>query len=57
MNEFDEIRPYEAQEMRQAFNDLLADRHFSAVMKGMAPWLPNAMRNGLLRMAFMGVVH
>lgn len=55
MNEFDEIRPYEAQEMRQAFNDLLADRHFSAVMKGMAPWLPNAMRNGLLRMAFMGV--
>ena len=55
MKEFDEIRPYEAQEMRQAFNDLLADRHFSAVMKGVAPWLPGAMRNGLLRMAFMGV--
>ena len=49
--EFDEIRPYEAEEMRQAFNDLLTDRQFNVVMKGFAPWLPKAVRNGLLRLA------
>ena len=53
--EFDEIRPYEAEEMRQAFNDLLTDRQFNIVMKGFAPWLPKAVRNGLLRLAFMGI--
>ena len=54
-NEFDEIRPYEAGEMKQAFNELLADRHFCAVLKGFAPWLPKSVRNGLLRLAFTGV--
>ncbi len=55
MGEFDDIRPYEPQEMKQAFSELLADRHFNAVMKGFAPWLPKSVRNGLLRMAFTGV--
>ena len=55
MNEFDEIRPYEAGEMKQAFNELLNDRQFSLVLKGFAPWLPKAVRNGLLRLAFTGV--
>jgi hypothetical protein len=55
MSEFDEIRPYEAGEMRQAFDDLLSDRQFNAMMKGMAPWLPKGVRNGLLRLAFTGV--
>ena len=40
MNEFDEIRPYEAGEMKQAFEDLLKDRQFQVVLKGFAPWLP-----------------
>ena len=53
--EFDEIRPYEPEEMQQAFNDLLTDRHFNAVMKGLVPWLPKGVRNGLLRLAFIGV--
>ena len=53
--EFAEIRPYEAEEMRQAFEDLLNDRQFNVVMKGFAPWLPKSMRNGLLRLAFKGV--
>ena len=53
--EFDEIRPYEPEEMQQAFNDLLNDRQFSLVMKGFAPWLPKSVRNGLLRLAFVGV--
>ena len=53
--DFDEIRPYEAGEMKQAFEDLLADRQFNVVMKGFAPWLPKGLRNGLLRLAFTGV--
>ena len=53
--EFDAIRPYEAGEMKQAFRELLADRHFNAVMKGFAPWLPKAVRNAALRLAYTGV--
>ncbi len=55
MSEFDEIRPYEPEEMRQAFDDLINDRQFNVVMKGFAPWLPKSVRNGLLRLAFTGV--
>ena len=55
IKEFDEIRPYEAGEMQQAFNDLLNDRQFSLMLKGFAPWLPKGVRNGLLRLAFTGV--
>ena len=55
LSEFDEIRPYEPEEMKQAFEDLLNDRQFNVLMKGFAPWLPKGIRNGLLRLAFMGV--
>ncbi|MBO7140430.1 MAG: acyltransferase [Prevotella sp.] len=55
MSEFDDIRPYEPEEMKQAFEDLLADRQFNVIMKGYAPWLPKGVRNGLLRLAFKGV--
>ena len=53
--DFDDIRPYEAGEMKQAFNELIADRHFNAVLKGFVPWMPKTMRNGLLRLAFCGI--
>jgi hypothetical protein len=53
--EFDEIRPYEAGEMKQAFDDLLNDRQFQMILKGFAPWLPKSVRNGLLRLAFTGI--
>ena len=53
--EFDAIRPYEAGEMKQAFEELLADRQFQLVLKGFAPWLPKSLRNGMLRLAFTGV--
>ena len=53
--EFAEIRPYEAEEMKQAFEELLNDRQFQLVLKGFAPWLPKSLRNGLLRLAFTGV--
>ncbi len=55
MSEFDEIRPYEPEEMKQAFEDLINDRQFNVVMRGFAPWLPKGIRNGLLRLAFTGV--
>lgn len=53
--EFNDIRPYEPEEMKQAFEDLLNDRQFNVIMKGYAPWLPKGVRNGLLRLAFTGV--
>ena len=55
MQEFDEIRPYEAEEMKQAFEDLLNDRQFQLILKGFVPWLPKSLRNGLLKLAFVGV--
>ncbi len=53
--EFNDIRPYEPEEMQQAFNDLLTDRQFSLVLKGFAPWLPKGLRNTFLRLAFIGI--
>ena len=53
--EFSEIRPYEPEEMKQAFEELLSDRQFQLVLKGFVPWLPKGVRNGLLRLAFRGV--
>ena len=55
IKEFDEIRPYESGEMKQAFNDLLNDRQFSLMLKGFVPWLPKGLRNGLLKLAFIGI--
>ena len=54
-DEFNDIRPYEPEEMQQAFDELLADRQFQHILKGFAPWLPKSVRNGLLRLAFTGV--
>ena len=55
IKEFDEIRPYETGEMKQAFEDLINDRQFAHLLKGSVPWLPKALRNGFLRWAFQGV--
>lgn len=55
IHEFDEIRPYEEGEMKEALNQLLNDRHFNKVMQGLAPWLPKGLRNGFFKMMFIGV--
>ena len=55
VKEFDEIRPYEEGEMKQAFEELINDRQFSTLLKGFVPWLPKAVRNGLFRLAFIGI--
>ena len=52
---FDEIRPYAAGEVKQAVESLLADRQFSHLLRGFVPWMPKWMRNGLIRLAFVGV--
>lgn len=53
--EFDEIRPYDTGEVQQAFNELLADRQFSTMLRGIVPWLPKSLINAVLKMAFIGV--
>ncbi len=53
--EFDEIRPFDDEEVRPAMESLLTDRQFNAVLQGLAPWLPQWMRRGLLRLSFTGV--
>ncbi len=53
--EFDPIRPYNDNEVRPALNELLADRQFNRVLKNVFPWMPRAIRNGALRVAFTGV--
>lgn len=55
IHEFDEIRPYEKGEMKDALNQLLSDRHFNKMMQGMVPWLPKGLRNGIFRLMFVGV--
>ncbi len=55
LNDFDEIRPYTAAEMPVIFEELLADRQLNAIAKGLAPWLPRGLRNGLLRLMYHGV--
>ena len=54
-NEFDAIRPFEKGEMKQALEELLADRHFQVILKSFVPWMPKNLRNGLLRLAFTGI--
>ena len=41
--------------MPVVFEELLKDRQFNLIMKGFAPWLPNGLRNALLRWRFRGV--
>lgn len=50
IHDFDEIRPYEPEEVPVIIEELLNDRQFSLILKGFAPWLPKAVRNGLLRL-------
>ncbi len=55
IQEFEAIRPYNDNEVKQAVNELLEDRQFARILKQFMPILPRAMRNGAIRMAFIGV--
>lgn len=50
IHDFDDIRPYEPEEVPVVIDELLKDRQFSLVLKGLVPWLPKTVRNGLIRM-------
>lgn len=52
---FDEIRPYNDDEVQGAIESLLADRQFNHVLKSALPFLPAGMRRGLLRLILRGV--
>lgn len=55
INEFDEIRPYNEDEIPVVFEELLADRQFNLVMRSFVPVLPKRMLHSLLRRRFKGV--
>lgn len=52
---FDQIRPYNNDEVRDAIESLLQDRQFSRILKGIAPILPLGMSRGMIRLAATGV--
>lgn len=53
--EFDEIRPYEPEEVQQALHELIEDRQFGKILQGFVPWLPKGLRKGLLKLACKGI--
>ena len=53
--EFDAIRPYNNDEIPGVVDSLLHDRLMNAQLKTLLPWLPQWLRNGVLRLAFIGV--
>lgn len=55
LSDFDEIRPYAKGEMKKAFNDLVNDRQFKHVLKGLVPFLPFGVTKALLRLMFVGI--
>ena len=55
IHDFDDIRPYEPEEVWGIIDDLLKDRQFSKILKGLVPWLPKSVRNGLIRMLLWNV--
>ena len=53
--EFDAIRPYNNDEIPGVVNELLHDRLMNAQLKTLLPWLPQWIRNSVLRLAFIGI--
>lgn len=49
---FDPIRPYNDNEVKEAFYALIEDRQFSRLLKGYLPLVPKSMRGGALKLAF-----
>ncbi len=54
-SEFDEIRPYNEEEVSTQLKELIYDPQFSRLLDGLVPWLPTCVRNALLRLSFMGI--
>lgn len=52
---FDEIRPYNPEEVRPAINALLNDRQFQTVLKSATPFLPKFVRLGFAKLMLVGI--
>ena len=52
---FDEIRPFNDDEVRPAIESLLHDRQFSRILKSVLPILPLGMSRGVLKLATLGI--
>lgn len=55
LSDFDDIRPYSDEELRQALDDLLSDRQFKRLLKGLVPWVPQSLLRGLIRISLVGL--
>lgn len=52
---FDEIRPYNPEEVRPAIDALLKDRQFQTVLKSATPFLPKFVRMGFAKLMLVGI--
>lgn len=52
---FDEIRPYNDDEIHGVVEELLHDRLMDGQLKILVPWLPKWLRNSLIRLSFIGI--
>ncbi|MCD8266286.1 MAG: 1-acyl-sn-glycerol-3-phosphate acyltransferase [Prevotellaceae bacterium] len=55
LHDFDDIRPFSDEEVGQGIKELLADPQFNQLLKGFTPWLPEGLRNTMLKAASVGV--
>ncbi len=55
LSDFDEIRPYSDSEVRGAIKELLDDRQFRTVVRGLVPWLPYSVTRAIINLMLVGV--
>lgn len=53
--DFDQLRPYNDDEIHAAIDSLLHDRQFSRILKGALPILPLGITRGLLKLTTLGI--
>lgn len=53
--EFDEIRPYEPEEVQQVLHELIEDRQLNLVIQNQIPFIPKFIRKGILKLACKGI--
>ncbi len=53
--EFDDIRPYNNDEVHKVLEELLQDPLMNRQLSILVPWLPRFIRNTLIRLSFVGI--
>lgn len=54
-HKFDEIRPYDDSELKEAIRSLLKDEELRRIIKGYVPFLPVSITTGVLRLLTLGI--